>query len=60
MADERRRLRRVVFKSIVDLRAAINRCFTETNDPRPFRWTAHPDRIMGAVKRGQEVSESMY
>ena len=57
----RRRLKRGVFKSIVDLQAAINRYLTETNDePKPFRWTAHPDRILAAVKRGQEVLESIH
>jgi transposase len=57
----RRRLKRGVFKSIVDLQAAINRYLTETNDdPRPFRWTTHPDRILAAVKRGQDVLESIH
>jgi len=49
----RRRLKRGVFKSIVDLQAAINRFVAETNDdPRPFTWTADPDKIIAAVKRG--------
>jgi hypothetical protein len=52
----KRRLKRGVFKSIVDLHAAINRFLTETNDdPRPFTWTADPDRIIAAVKRGHYV-----
>ena len=36
----KRRLKRGVFRSIVELQAAINRFLAETNaDPRPFRWT---------------------
>ncbi len=37
----RRRLKRGVFRSIVDLQAAINRFLAETSDvPKPFQWTA--------------------
>ena len=37
----RRRLKRGVFRSVVDLQHAINRFFTETNvEPTPFTWTA--------------------
>ena len=37
----RRRLKRGVFRSVVDLQAAINRFVEETNaDPKPFVWTA--------------------
>ena len=57
----RRRLKRGVFRSIVDLQAAINRFLAETNaDPKPFRWTADPDRIIAAVKRGHQVLESIH
>jgi len=49
----RRRLKRGVFRSIVDLQAAINRFLAETNDaPRRFTWTADPDKIIAAVRRG--------
>jgi hypothetical protein len=52
----RRRLKRGVFKSIIDLQTAINRYLAETNDnPKPFTWTADPDRILAAIKRGKEV-----
>jgi transposase len=57
----RRRLKRGVFRSIVELQAAINRFLTETNaDPKPFVWTAHPDRVIAAVRRGIQVLESMH
>jgi hypothetical protein len=47
-----RRLKRGAFCSIVDLQAAINRFLKETNDhPKPFVWTADPDKIIAAVKR---------
>lgn len=57
----RRRLKRGVFRSIVELQAAINRFLTETNaDPKPFVWTAHPDRVIAAVRRGIQVLESVH
>src|SRR5256714_981415 len=57
----RRRLKRGVFRSIVELQAAINRFLAETNaDPKPFVWTAHPDRVIAAVHRGIQVLESVH
>ena len=44
----RRRLKRGVFRSIVDLQAAINRFLAEHNDaPKPFTWRADPDVLSG-------------
>ena len=52
----RRRLKRGVFRSVVDLQAAINRFLAETNaEPKPFTWTADPDKIIAAVRRGHQV-----
>ena len=57
----RRRLKRGVFRSVVDLQAAINRFLAETNsNPKPFTWTADPDRIIAAVKRGHQVLDSIH
>ena len=57
----RRRLRRGVFRSVVDLKAAITRFLAETNsDPKPFVWTADPKRVLAAVKRGKEKLESIH
>ena len=57
----RRRLKRGVFRSIVELHAAINRFLAETNaDPKPFVWTAHPDRLIAAVQRGTQALESLH
>ena len=57
----RRRLKRGVFRSIVELQAAINRFLTETNDnPKPFTWTADPDKIIAAVRRGHQVLDSIH
>ena len=56
----KRRLKRGVFKSIVDLQAAINRFLAETNsDPKPFSWTADPDSIIAAVRRGHHALDSI-
>ena len=54
----RRRLKRGVFRSVVDLQVAINRFVAETNaDPKPFVWTADPKRVLAAVKRGKQALE---
>src|SRR6202162_442953 len=57
----KRRLKRGVFRSIVELQAAINRFLRETNDdPRPFTWTADPDKIIAAVRRGHQMLDSLH
>src|SRR6187399_2893043 len=57
----KRRLKRGVFRSVVDLQAAINRYLDEANnDPKPFVWTADPDKIIAAVNRGRQVLDSIH
>ena len=57
----RRRLKRGVFRSIIDLQAAINRYVAEHNqDPRPFTWTADPQRVLAAISRGNQALESLH
>jgi len=57
----KRRLKRGVFHSLVDLQAAIKRFLAETNDnPRPFVWTANPDKIVAAVRRGYQALDSIH
>jgi len=57
----RRRLKRGVFHSLVDLQATINRFVAETNkNPKPFAWTADPDNIIAAVKRGYQALDSNH
>jgi transposase len=57
----RRRLKRGVFRSVRELQAAINRFLDETNnDPKPFTWTADPDKIIAAVKRGHQLLDSIH
>ena len=56
-----RRLKRGVFRSVPELQAAINRFVAETNaDPKPFVWSARPNRTLAAVKRGKEKLESIH
>jgi hypothetical protein len=56
----RRRLKRGVFKGVVDLRAAINRFVVDYNlRSKPFVWTADPDKIIAAAARGHQVLESI-
>ncbi len=67
----RRRLRRGVLHSLVDLQAAINRGprpragrrpdpgLDEHNQtPNPFVWTADPDHIIAKVNRGHQTLAS--
>ena len=57
----KRRLKRGVFRSLVDLQAAIKRFLAETNEnPKPFIWRANPDKIIAAVKRGHQVLDSIH
>jgi transposase len=55
----RRRLQRGAFHSLVDLQAAINRYLEEHNGrPKPFVWTADPNRIIEKVRRGHQAIAS--
>jgi|TARA_Y100000310_G_C20541362_1_gene743463 transposase len=57
----KRRLNRGVFHSLVDLQAAINRFVAETNkNPKSFSWTADPDTIIAAVRRGHQALDSIH
>jgi len=58
----RRRLKRGVFHSVVDLQAAINRFVREYNadHPRPFIWKADPNDIIAARNRGFQTLESIH
>jgi transposase len=57
----KRRLKRGVFHSLVSLQAAINRFVAEANaNPRPFRWTKNPEKIIAAVKRGHQALDSLH
>ena len=55
----RRRLKRGVFGSMVELQAAINRFLAEANDdPKPFVWTARPEHILEKVRRGNQALDA--
>jgi transposase len=57
----KRRLKRGVFGSVVELQAAINRFLAEANDdPKPFVWTADPDRILEKVSRGHQALDAIH
>ena len=54
----RRRLKRGVFRSILDLQAAINRYISEhNNDPKPFVWTKPAESILAKINRLHVPSE---
>jgi len=56
----RRRLKRGVFGSVVELQAAINRFLAEANtDPKPFVWTADPDHVIEKVRRGHQAFDQV-
>jgi transposase len=57
----KRRLKRGVFVSVVDLQETINRFVVEHNsEPKPFTWTADPNKIIRAVRRGHQVLDSIH
>ena len=58
----KRRLNRGVFHSLIDLQTAINRFLVEHNatEAKPFRWTADPDKIIDAVRRGHQMLDSHH
>jgi transposase len=57
----KRRLKRGVFGSVIELQEAINRFIDETNEnPKPFVWSADPDAIIAAVRRGYQVLDSIH
>ncbi len=55
----RRRIRRGVFTSVADLQQAIQNYIHQHNlSPKPFVWTADPDKIIAAVRRGHQTLDS--
>ncbi len=57
----KRRLKRDVFRSVADLQATINHFLEQHNQQsQPFTWTADPDKIIAAVRRGHQVLDSIH
>jgi len=57
----KRRLARGVFRSVDELKDAIGRFLAENNqNPRPFRSTKKSNEILAAVKRGNQVLDSIH
>jgi transposase len=57
----KKRLKRGVFRSLLELKDAIHRFLDETNaNPKPFTWTKDPNKIIAAVKRGHQVLDSIH
>jgi transposase len=57
----KQRLKRGVFRSVAELQTAINRFIEETNQtPKPFVWTADPNKIIAAVRRGHQMLDSIH
>ncbi len=57
----KKRLKRGVFRSLLELKDAIHRFLDDTNaNPKPFTWTRDPNMIIAAVKRGHQVLESIH
>jgi hypothetical protein len=48
-------------QTLADLQAAINRFLAETNEnPKLFVWTADPDTIIAAFRRGYQALDSIH
>src|SRR5262249_26763361 len=57
----RQRLQRGVFRSLDELKVAINRFAAAPNaNPQPSARTADPNRVLAAVKRGKQALESVH
>ena len=58
----KRRLKRGVFHSLVELQSAINRFIAEHNETeaKPFTWRADPGAIIAARNRGFQALESIH
>ena len=57
----RRRLKRGIFHSVLDLNQAIREYIEAHNaDPKPFVWTAPADTIIAKVNRGKHLLESIH
>jgi len=57
----RKRIRRGVFHSVVDLQRAINDYLEHHNaNPKPFVWTASASSIIEKVNRGKQALESEH
>jgi transposase len=58
---EKQSLKRGVFRSLDELKAAIHRFLAQTNaKPKPFTWTKDPNKIIAAVKRGHQALDSIH
>jgi hypothetical protein len=50
-----------VFRSVFDLLVSINRFLAEHNtQSKPFAWTADPNKIIAAVRRGHQMLDSIH
>ena len=58
----RRRLKHAIFHSVPECEAAILRFIAEHNgrEAKPFRWTADPEKIIAARKRGFALIDSRH
>ena len=58
----RRRLKHGVFRSVGDLKGAIDRFVAEHNisEAKPFVWRADPDQIIAARNRGFQKLDSIH
>lgn len=57
----KRRLKTGLFRSPPELQTAINRFLAEINDdPKAFVWTADPEIVLAAVKRGKQALELLH
>jgi transposase len=57
----KRRLKRGVFRSLDELKAAIHHFLADNNaTAKPFTWKKDPNKIIAAVKRGHQVLDSIH
>ncbi len=58
----KRKLLRGVFRSLVELQTEIKNFVDHhnANEAKPFIWTADPDKIIAAVRRGHQALDSNH
>jgi transposase len=57
----KRRLKRGVFRSVIELNQAIRAYLDAHNaDPKPFRWTTPVDTILAKHQHGKRLLESLH
>jgi ribosomal protein L1 len=60
-ADSEKGFQKPIYVAATAKLCTLRRFLNETNQmPKPFTWTADPNKIIAAVKRGHQVLDSIH